>query len=83
LIAQKAEGEKRSFIEEMTGRAKSLGVSITDLFVKSELKPPKKAAPKKRAGVRASPPIKFSWSKEFMGDVRFRQFAKCMIQGGF
>jgi hypothetical protein len=25
----------------------------------------------------------FSWSKEFMGDVRFRQFAKCMIQGGF
>ena len=21
--------------------------------------------------------------KEFMGDVRFRQFAKCMIQGGF
>ena len=27
----------------------------------------------------------FAWSKEkeFMGDVRFRQFAKCMIQGGF
>jgi hypothetical protein len=24
-----------------------------------------------------------SWSKEFMGDVRFWQFAKCMIQGGF
>jgi hypothetical protein len=24
-----------------------------------------------------------AWSKKFMGDVRFRQFAKCMIQGGF
>jgi DNA-binding protein H-NS len=59
LIAQKTEGEKRSFIEEMTARAKSLGVSITDLFGKSAPKPPKKAAPKKRAGVRARPPIKF------------------------
>jgi DNA-binding protein H-NS len=59
LIAQKTEGEKRSFIEEMTARAKSLGVSITDLFGKSAPKPPKKAAPKKRAGVRARPPIIF------------------------
>ena len=25
----------------------------------------------------------FSWSKEFMGNVRLWQFAKCMIQGGF
>ncbi len=59
LIAQKTEGEKRSFIEEVTARAKSLGVSITDLFGKSAPKPAKKASPKKRAGVRASPPIKF------------------------
>ena len=59
LIAQKTEGEKRSFIEEVTARAKSLGVSITDLFGKSAPKPVKKAAPKKRAGLRARPPIKF------------------------
>ena len=59
LIAEKTDGEKRSFIEEMTARAKSLGVSITDLFGKSAPKPPKKAAPKKRAGVRARPPIIF------------------------
>ena len=59
LISQKTEGEKRSFIEEVTARAKSLGVSITDLFGKSAPKPIKKAPPKKRAGVKASPPIKF------------------------
>ena len=59
LIAQKTEGEKRSFIEEVTARAKSLGVSITDLFGKSAPKPVKKAAPKKGAAKRASPPIKF------------------------
>ncbi len=59
LIAQKTEGEKRSFIEEVTARAKSLGVSITDLFGKSAPKPVKKAPRKKRAGVKASPPIKF------------------------
>ena len=59
LIAQKTEGEKRSFIEEVTARAKSLGVSITDLFGKSAPKPIKKAPPKKRAGVGARPPIKF------------------------
>jgi DNA-binding protein H-NS len=59
LIAQKTEGEKRSFIEEVTARAKSLGVSITDLFGKSAPKPVKKAPPKKQTGKRASPPIKF------------------------
>ena len=59
LIAQKTEGEKRSFIEEVTARAKSLGVSITDLFGKSTPKPVKKAPPKKRGAKRASPPIKF------------------------
>ena len=59
LIAQKTEGEKRSFIEEVTARAKSLGVSITDLFGKSAPKPVKKAPPKKRAGLRARPPTKF------------------------
>ena len=59
LIAQKTEGEKRTFIEEVTARAKSLGVSITDLFGKSAPKPVKKAPPKKRAGLRARPPIKF------------------------
>jgi DNA-binding protein H-NS len=59
LIAQKTEGEKRSFIEEVTARAKSLGVSITDLFGKSTPKPVKKAPPKKRSGVRARPQIKF------------------------
>ena len=46
LIAQKTEGEKRTFIEEVTARAKSLGVSITDLFGKSAPKPVKKAPPK-------------------------------------
>jgi DNA-binding protein H-NS len=59
LIAQKTEGEKRSFIKEVTARAKSLGVSITDLFGKSAPKPVKKASPKKRAELRARPPIKF------------------------
>ena len=59
LIAEKTDGEKRSFIEEMTARAKSLGVSITDLFGKSAPKPVKKAPPKKRAGKRGSLPIKF------------------------
>jgi DNA-binding protein H-NS len=59
LIAQKTEGERRSFIEEVTARAKSLGVSITDLFGKSAPKPVKKAPPKKRAGLRARPSIKF------------------------
>ena len=59
LIAQKTEGEKRTFIEEVTARAKSLGVSITDLFGKSAPKPVKKAPPKQRAGVRVRPPIKF------------------------
>ena len=59
LIAQKTEGEKRSFIEEVTARAKSLGVSITDLFGKSAPKPVKKAPPKRRTGERANPPIKF------------------------
>ena len=59
LIAQKTEGEKRSFIEEVTARAKSLGVSITDLFGKSTPKPVKTAPPKKRGAKRASPPIKF------------------------
>jgi DNA-binding protein H-NS len=59
LIAQKTEGEKRTFIEEVTARAKSLGVSITDLFGKSAPKPVKKAPPKERAGLRARPPIKF------------------------
>jgi DNA-binding protein H-NS len=62
LIAQKTEGEKRSFVEEVTARAKSLGVSISDLFGKSAPKPIKKALPKKRGGVRASPPIKFKGS---------------------
>jgi DNA-binding protein H-NS len=59
LITQKTEGEKRSFIEEMRARAKSLGVSITDLFGKSAPKPVKKAPPKKRAAKSASTPIKF------------------------
>jgi DNA-binding protein H-NS len=59
LIAQKTEGEKRTFIEEVTTRAKSLGVSITDLLGKSAPKPVKKAPPKKRAGKRGSLPIKF------------------------
>jgi DNA-binding protein H-NS len=59
LIDQKTEGEKRSFIEEVSVRAKNLGVSITDLFGKSAPKPVKKVPPKKRGGVRASPPIKF------------------------
>jgi hypothetical protein len=55
LIAQKTEGEMRSFIEEVTARAKSLGVSITDLFGKSAPTPVKKAPPKKRAAKRESP----------------------------
>ena len=59
LIAQKTEGEKRSFIEEVTARAKSLGISITDLFGKSTSKPVKKASSKKRSARKASPPIKF------------------------
>jgi DNA-binding protein H-NS len=59
LIDQKTEGEKRTFIEEVRVRAKNLGVSITDLLGKSVPKPVKKVPPKKRGGVRASPPIKY------------------------
>ena len=41
LLEQKTEGARRSFVEEVTARAKSLGLSITDLFgrAKSEPKP--------------------------------------------
>jgi DNA-binding protein H-NS len=56
LIDEKTEGEKRSFVEEVTARAMSLGVSITDLFGMSR----SKAAPSAKAGSkRASPAVKF------------------------
>ena len=61
LIEQKTEGVKRSFIEEVTARAVSLGLSVTDLFSRST--PPaavKKAAPVLKAGgKRASPGAKY------------------------
>jgi DNA-binding protein H-NS len=57
LIEQKTEGVKRSFIEEVTARAVSLGLSVTDLFTRST---PEKAAPAKSAGgKRASPGVKY------------------------
>jgi DNA-binding protein H-NS len=62
LIDEKTEGEKRTFIEEVTARAMSLGVSITDLFGKSGVKTGKvvKAVPgKSDGGKRASPPVKY------------------------
>jgi DNA-binding protein H-NS len=57
MIEQKTEGVKRSFIEEVTARAASLGLSVTDLFSKST---PAKAAPAKSAGgTHASPAVKY------------------------
>ena len=39
LLEQKAEGARRSFVEEVTARAKSLGMSITDLFGRAKPEP--------------------------------------------
>ena len=56
MIEQKTEGVKRSFIEEVTARAVSLGLSVTDLFGRSTPVAAKQAAPAKSAG--ASPGVK-------------------------
>ena len=63
LIEQKTEGERRSFIEEMTTRAKDLGMSVADILGKavstgmrsSRLGAKKKAAPAKKG----SAPVKY------------------------
>jgi DNA-binding protein H-NS len=57
MIEQKTEGVKRSFIEEVTARAVSLGLSVTDLFGRSMPVAAKQAAPAKSAG--ASPGVKY------------------------
>jgi DNA-binding protein H-NS len=63
LIEQKTEGERRSFIEEMTQRAKDLGMSVADILGKavpmgmrsSSVGVEKKAAPAKKG----SAPVKY------------------------
>ena len=63
LIEQKTEGERRSFIEEMTTRAKDLGMSVADILGKavptgmrsSSVGVKKKAAPAKKG----SAPVKY------------------------
>jgi DNA-binding protein H-NS len=50
LLEQKTEGAGRSFVEEVTTRAKSLGMSITDLFGRA--KPGPKPARAKRASAK-------------------------------
>jgi DNA-binding protein H-NS len=57
MIEQKTEGVKRSFIEEVTARAVSLGLSVTDLFGRSTPVAAKQAAPATSAG--ASPGVKY------------------------
>ena len=60
MIEQKTEGVKRSFIEEVTARAVSLGLSVTDLFGRSTPVAAKKAAPARSAGgTRASPGVRY------------------------
>ena len=69
LIAEKTEGERRSLIDEVTARAKGLGLSLADLVGKAvpeSVRPvalggkPAKAVPaKKETGKRASPAVKF------------------------
>jgi len=60
LIQERAEGERRTFIEEVTARAKSLGLSVTELFGRSAPKPRKPSAPRKKAGAkRASPTVQY------------------------
>ena len=54
MIEQKTEGVKRSFIEEVTARAVSLGLSVTDLFGRSTPVAAKKAAPAKSAGANVA-----------------------------
>lgn len=63
LIEQKTEGVKRSFIEEVTARAVSLGLSVTDLFSRST--PP--AAVKK-----AAPVVKIAGGKGTGATVKYR-----------
>ena len=56
LVEQKTEGERRSFLEEMTTRAKDLGMSVAEILGKavppgmrsSRLGAKKKAAPAKK-----------------------------------
>jgi DNA-binding protein H-NS len=63
LVEQKTEGERRSFIAEMTTRAKDLGMSVADILGKavpagmrsSRLGAKKKAAPAKKG----SAPVKY------------------------
>jgi len=63
LVEQKIEGERRSFIEEMTTRAKDLGMSVAEILGKavptgmrsSRLGAKKKAAPAKKGGA----PVKY------------------------
>ena len=60
LVEQKTEGERRSFIAEMTTRAKDLGMSVADILGKavpagmgsSRLGAKKKAAPAKKGSAR-------------------------------
>jgi DNA-binding protein H-NS len=59
LIEQKTEGEKKSFIEEVSTRAQSLGLSLRDLFGKSTATSQKRTPAKRANGRSAGLPVKF------------------------
>jgi DNA-binding protein H-NS len=54
LIREKADSERRALIEDVTARAKGLGVSVKELFGLGEAKPGRKAGAK-----RGSPSVKY------------------------
>jgi DNA-binding protein H-NS len=58
LLEQKTEGARRSFVEEVTARAKSLGMSITDLFGRTKPEPKPNRA-KRSTAKRASSAAKY------------------------
>jgi DNA-binding protein H-NS len=62
LLEKKTEGERKSFMEEMTARAAGLGMSITDLLkraVPDSVMPSRAVANKTAGGKRASPGVKY------------------------
>ena len=58
LLEQKTEGARRSFVEEVTARAKSLGMSITELFGMAKSEPTPTRA-KRASAKRASAAVKY------------------------
>jgi DNA-binding protein H-NS len=63
LIEHKTEGDRRSFVEEVTARAKGFGMSVADLFgkaVPASMRSTKTQDKRKNAGKKlGSAPVKF------------------------